>query len=133
MKTGPSPDAHELPGAKDLVAWYESFPGFHDADVEQLQINGDGTEVLKVKAHRMTDRVDSDGYFVLEKQFIGTFSFSGISAINLTEFMKGCIIFSLDIRRLADGFEIDIHSSYGFGGIIRAQNIEITFEPQVSE
>jgi hypothetical protein len=129
LNTGPSPNAKNLPGAQELIAWYGVFPSFHDATVEELQLSGDGKGVLCVRGQRMTDKVDPSGYFILDKNFRVTFTMSGVSDIHLSEIMTGCIISTLDIVKKGDAFEFKIESSYGFHGTIRARNIHIHHEP----
>jgi hypothetical protein len=120
-----------VPGAAELRNWFGSFPSFHDANVASLDIRADGhgaTGHLKLKAFRMTDKVDSEGFFVLEKHCLVTLEFGEIVAVNLNEFMQGAIIFSLDIRKAGDEFEVEIESSYGFQGSLRTRKISIEFE-----
>ena len=64
----------DSPGAAALSAWFGGFPSFHDG-YAQLQIAGDGTGWLKLRAARMTDRLDENGRFILEKNFTTTIFF----------------------------------------------------------
>jgi hypothetical protein len=121
----------EIPGASELSLWFGRFPSFDDANVEDFQIRGDGTGYLKVRTFRTTDKVDSKGYFVLEKRCLVTLRLEGVNAVELTEFMAGqAIIFDLEIEKSPDQFEVTVESSYGFGGVLRMGRISIEFEPE---
>jgi hypothetical protein len=123
----------QIPGAAELSAWFGGFPSFHDANVAELEIRADrkgATGHLKINAFRMTDRVDSKGYFILEKHCLITLNLTDILAVNLSDFMQGAIISSLDINRSDDAFQIAIESSYGFFGSVRVRQVSIQFEAQ---
>ena len=118
----------EIPGAVELSKWFGGFPSFHDANAE-LQINGDGTGWLKAYGFGMTDKVDQNGYYVLEKHFVATFLFEKLRSVALTEFQPGrSILYDLDIKKSGDSFEISFGSSYGVAGSIIAERLSITFE-----
>ena len=122
-----------IPGAAELIQWFGKFPHFHDANVEELHVRGDGSGTLRIKSWRMTDRVDEKGYFVLEKHFVATFQLMGISHVELSEFQPGqAILFSLEINESDTGFELVLESSYGVSGSIRLQALQLTFEPAIS-
>jgi hypothetical protein len=119
----------EIPGAGELSDWFGGFPSFHDG-YAQLQLSGDGIGWLKVRAARMTDRLDENGRFVLEKHFIATLFFEGIVSVSLTDFMPGeMIIGQLDFRKTNDVLEVDFDTAYGLAGTISARRIRIEFTP----
>jgi hypothetical protein len=121
--------ADEIPGAAELSDWFGGFPSFHDANA-QLQLTGEGTGWLKVSGARMTNRVDENGYFILEKHFVATLFFEEIKSISLSDFMPGqMIIGQLDFKKIDDAIEIGFDTAYGLAGTISAGRIRIVFEP----
>jgi hypothetical protein len=123
-------DCHEdIPGAAELRAWYGGMPSFHDANVLDFRIDGNGKGFLKVQAFRMTDQVDDKGYFILDKHVVVTFIFDGIASIELMDFMQGAILDVVDIQKNSDGFDMAIESSYGFHGSLRVGRITISHDP----
>jgi hypothetical protein len=119
----------EIPGAAELSDWFGGFPSFHDG-YAQLQLCGEGTGWLKVRAARMTERLDENGRFVLEKRFTATLFFEEIKSVTLTDFMPGEIIIGqLDFRKMDGALEVDFDTAYGLAGTISARHIRIEFEP----
>jgi hypothetical protein len=124
-----------LPGGPALIEWFGFVPSFHDAVVERLEI-ADHSATLALKAHRMTNEVDADGYFVLDRHVVVTLHFAEVSVIALNG-NAAAIIFELRIRRLgADGkgwptcpgpdagdIEVSFESSYGLEGRITAKRL----------
>ena len=121
-----------IPGAAELTEWYGGYPGFHDANAT-IQLFEDGTALLKISGHKMTDRVDEKGFFILEKHFVATFFFNELVSLSLSDFLPGhAILFQLDIVKSGDVFEVQFESSYGFCGSIHARKLSVRFEPLTS-
>jgi hypothetical protein len=48
---------HEVPGgASNIIAWFGSWPSFHDAEVVSLLLDREGESVLKVHYFRASGR-----------------------------------------------------------------------------
>jgi hypothetical protein len=121
----------KIPGAAELIAWFGKFPRFHDGYVEDFLLRGDGSGQFRLKGWRMTDKVNSDGYFINEKYFTATMTFEKTSRASFEEFMPGqAIISNLRIEAHEDEFDIVIESSYGFSGTIRVGDLKIDFQPE---
>lgn len=130
-----------LPGGTALIEWFGVVPTFHDASLEGLEIS-EGAATLKLKAFRTTSEVDAEGYYVLDRHALVTFSLSGVSGVSLTG-NASSVISELRIRQLsadapgwqscggpeAGDFEIDFGSSYGLYGQLFARDLILGFTP----
>lgn len=126
----PFPLSVVISGYSNLKDWYGSFPSFHDAYVNELNVRVDGTGEMVVRGFQMTKEIDETGKYVLDKHFRATFTFAGIRAIALEEFApdRG-ILFGLEIRKHKHGVEIELSPTYGVGGRISMERLSINFEP----
>jgi Immunity protein 50 len=118
-----------IEGAAALLEWYGGMPSFHDSNVLDFSIDGNGSGRMSVQAFSTTDRIDEKGFFILDKHVIVTFLMDGITSVELSGFMQGAILFALDISKDQDGFEMSIESSYGFGGSLKMQKLRMEFRP----
>ena len=127
-----SPDVMaRVEGAAELAAWYGGFPGFHDAYVVDFQLRGDGSGHMRLQSWRMTDKLDEQGYFVVEKQFQASLFFDGVTHAELRDFQPGqAILYSLELSSQEDEIEIVLQSSYGFDGTLRVKTLRIAFQPE---
>jgi hypothetical protein len=121
-----------IPGAGELFAWFGDWPSFHDAEILSLTLNRNGTSTLRIHTWRMTSQVDERGYYVLEKHVRISFQLREISGLDLEDFNAQNVIDGLDLRRVGDGFQLDLGPCYGLTGSISARDLSIEFEP-VSE
>jgi hypothetical protein len=123
--------AQDIPGAPELINWFGHFPSCHDANVVKFAIHGDGSGLMEVDAHQMTDKVDAKGYFVLDKHCRITFRFDGIQSVQLADFRPGqAILYDLKISRSEGEFLFGINTSYGFAGHIRMKSLRVEFSPR---
>lgn len=111
------------------MGWFGRVPRFHDANL--LEINfSNGAALLRIHAWNTTDKVDAQGYFVLEKHAVVTLALEGVSAINCAAFdMVPGIIFGLEITKTDEHFRIEWDASYGVNGCITTKQVQITVEP----
>jgi hypothetical protein len=56
-------------------------PRFHDAELFEITFFGKGAGRLCIHAWNMTDKVDAQGYFVLDKHAVVTLALEGVSAM----------------------------------------------------
>ena len=130
-------------GGADLVRWFGQVPSFHDAEILSLDLRRKGQSVLRLHGWINTGKVGQDGYFVLERHAIVTFTISGIMDLQLDGFSIQNVIGGLVLRRAPDrperrGYlaldplpqdvEIELEPCYGLDGLIRARAVSITFE-----
>ncbi len=110
--------------------WFGGFPSFHDAYMEFV-IRSDGTGQLKAFGWRMTDKIDENGYFVLDKHFAATLYFEELLCVSLTDFLPGmAILGELAISKEGDAFKADFEdTAYGVSGFVIAKRLRLEFEP----
>jgi hypothetical protein len=133
-----------VPGGQELLRWFGLVPSFHDAEVLGFYLNRNGPSVLRLHWWITTNRTRADGYFMLEKHTLVTFTLQGIMDLQLENFSAQNVIGGLNLRRATDrpdrrnhltldplpqDIEIELEPCYGLCGFIRARSVAITFEP----
>lgn len=120
----------DIPGGELLLDWFGRVPHFHDAKLLEISFAGRGAGLLRIHTWNMTDKVDSKGYFVLDKHAIVTIALEGVNAINCIDFdMVPGIIFDLEITRVGEHFCIEWSASYGVNGSVTAKHALINLAP----
>ncbi len=134
----------EVSGGAELLRWFGCVPTFHDAEVISLTLNRSGSSKLVLHGWLMTNEVDADGYFVLDKHAVVTFELSGIMDLQLEGFSAQNVLGRLILRRapdrperrphmtlspLREDIEIELEPCYGLSGLIRARSVSISIEP----
>ena len=132
-----------VPGGADLVRWFGQVPSFHDAEILSLHLRRKGQSVLRLHGWN-TGEVGQDGYFVLDRHVIVTFTLDGVMDVQLDGFNIQNVIGGLILRRAPDrperrghlaldplpqDIEIELEPCYGLSGLIRARAVSVTFEP----
>ena len=143
----PEPDPpiyHEIPGGEELLRWFGRVPSFHDAEILSFDLRRTGQSALRLHCWIMTDKVGEDGFIVLDRHAIVTFTIEGIMDLRLEGFSAQNVIFGLTLRRAPDrperqnyltlspspqDIEIELEPCYGLDGLIRARSVAITFQP----
>jgi hypothetical protein len=117
----------QIPGADDLIKVFGRWPSFHDSEVvrfvlERAEPVGAGPNITaNVHVFEMTDRIGSDGAYVLRNHTLVSFRFAGVDQVVLEEFNNQNVLrdFAItDIRdRQLEGlkYEINFASSFGMG------------------
>lgn len=131
-------------GGADLVRWFGQVPSFHDAEILSLHLRRTGQSVLRLHGWINTGEVEQDGYFVLDRHAIVTFTLSGVMDLQLDGFSVQNVIGGLVLRRAPDrlerrgylsldplpqDIEIELEPCCGLSGLIRSRAVSITFEP----
>lgn len=116
-------------GLDKLVHWFGRMPRFHDAKLLNIALHSNEPSTLRIHAFQMTDKVDEQGYFVLEKHAVVTFSLEEVASISLADFNLPGIIHDLQITEASDGVQITWSSSYGVGGTLMARRVSIALQP----
>jgi hypothetical protein len=116
-------------GLDSLVRWFGRVPRFHDAKLLNIALHNNEPSTLRIHAFQMTDKVDEQGHFVLEKHAVVTLSLKEVTSISLTDFGLPGIIHDLQITEASDGAQITWNSSYGVEGTLRAKRISISLQP----
>jgi len=124
-----SAELKSINGAQELYDWFGSWPSFHDAEVVKLHLNRSGRSALAIHTWEMTKRVDSKGYYELEKHVVVEFILEGISALSLEGFSGQNVIFGLAIDKIETGFLLTLDPCYGLSGSIAAESVFIRLTP----
>ncbi|UGX90344.1 immunity 50 family protein [Bradyrhizobium barranii subsp. barranii] len=133
-----------VPGGADLMRWFGQVPSFHDAEILGLHLRRKVQSVLRLHAWINTGEVGRDGYFVLGRHAIVTFTLSEVMDLQLDGFGIQNVIGGLALRRAPDrperrgylaidplpqDIEMELEPCNGLSGLIRARAVSITFEP----
>ena len=133
----------DLSGGEELLAFFGTVPSFHDAEIIGLALNRSGASTLQVHAWTVTEKVNPDGSYVLDKQAVVTFTFINITDLELNGFSHQNVISGLTLRQATDrgrsdfirhadspsDVEVELHPCFGLEGFIRAQGISISYRP----
>jgi hypothetical protein len=131
-------------GGPDVVAWFGFTPSFHDANLLGVDISC-GSATLRINAFRMTDAIDSDGMFVLDKQVVVVIEMHGVTGVSLVGDAQS-IIFELGIRCIATApsgfdtcsgpqpgtYEVSFQASYGLEGSIYSKELSVKLGPSIA-
>jgi len=118
-----------ISGAHELHDWFGYWPSFHDAEIMRLDLNRHGSSTLFVHTWEMTDKIDGEGFYVLDKHVVVEFMLEDVSGLNLTGFNFQNVIFELSIEKKEEGFLLDLAPCYGLAGTIEAKNLSIRLHP----
>ena len=118
----------DLPGGAELCSWYGGVPSFHDAEIIDLQLHRSGASRFRVHAWKLTDKVNEEGYYVLEKHFVATFVLERVIGLELSGFNHQNVIAGLSISRSPDAYELVLKDSWRLSGSVHARPISIEFE-----
>jgi hypothetical protein len=105
----------QLTGAQDLFDWFGYWPSFHDAEVISVHLNRAGSSSLVLH-----DAWEPTKHVVI------TFLLYEILESTLEGFNHQNVLFGLELVRKDSGFELTLDSSFGLGGRIVAQRVEIS-------
>lgn len=127
-----------LPGGQSVIDWFGFCPSFHDARLARLEL-GTNVGLMTIEAFRTTDKVDQNGYYVMDRHALVTLRMNGVSGVKL-EGNAESIISRLVIRRLSvdpaasdwtscvgptkGDIEIAFDTSVGLYGTLYSQDLE---------
>ena len=133
----------EVPGGPELLGWFGQVPTFHDAEILGLNLRRSGQSTLTLHGWVMTNEVSHDGFIVLDKHAIVTFTMEDIMDLQLDGFSHQNVIGGLKLQRATDrgrgdyypllespeDIEIELEPCFGLDGVIRAKRVSISFKP----
>ena len=122
---------HEIQGGQALVDWFGRRPRFHDGNLMEVTISAIGRSgMIRVHGFNMTNQIDADGYFVLDRHAIVSLALEGVAAVHLDDVdMTPGIVGDLCVTRIDEFYQIEWDSSYGIYGSMRCKSISATFVP----
>jgi hypothetical protein len=131
-------EAPEVPGAKDVIAWFGYWPTFHDAEVLSISLHRLSGCRVSIHASEMTTEVDSSGHYVLAKHAIVTFLMegfpvgeSGISNTRIEFFNHQNVLSNARVNKRPQGYELVLEGCYGVDGSIICERMSVALEPGV--
>jgi hypothetical protein len=133
----------EVAGGADLVRWFGQVPTFHDGEILSLHLRRKGQSVLRLHGWINTGAVGQNGYYVLDRHAVVSFTLTEVMDLQLDGFSIQNVISGLVLRRAPDrpdrrghlghplpqDIEIELEPCYGLSGLIRARSVSITLEP----
>ncbi len=122
-------DFRAIPGSSAFLEWFGRPPRFHDANLLEISLANSGSSQIRIHTWQITEKIDAQGYLVLDKHVVVTFSLAEITEVKLDEFHLPGIIGFLEIARDEDGFKFTWDSSYGVWGLLKAKQASVEFRP----
>lgn len=126
-------EAPDIPGAKDVIAWFGYWPTFHDAEVLSISLDRVKGCVVSVHAFERTAEVDSRGHYVLAKDAIVTFRMdgfptdeSGITNTRIECFNHQNVLSGATVNTRPWGYELVLEGCFGVEGSIACRGISVT-------
>ncbi|CDZ74129.1 Hypothetical protein NGAL_HAMBI2610_57610 [Neorhizobium galegae bv. orientalis] len=130
-------------GWTTLLEWFGQEPTFHDAEILSLSLKRHGVSELKLHGWITTNDVDPDGYLILDRHAVVTFSVEQIMDLQLDGFSAQNVIGGLRLQYATsrgrtnyfalpegpDDIEIELLPCYGLDGYIRAKKVAVSFTP----
>jgi hypothetical protein len=125
-----------IPGAETLVEWFGIWPSFHDAEIMSLCIDRERqASSMRIRAFTLSDRIDSNGRFVREREALVVFDFAGIKSLHIEgeDADTQNVISSLLVEETDGGYRVVLGPCYGLAGEIVVKDLrvklETTFQP----
>jgi hypothetical protein len=119
----------ELPGGSALIDWFGHVPSFHDAELLEIELFSTKSSTLKIHTWMITEELDSQGYFVLDKHVVVTITMDQVINVTLSDFNLVGIIGHLSMTKVSDAYQFAWDVSYGVQGTIRARQARIAIHP----
>jgi hypothetical protein len=79
-------------GGARLVQWFGQVPSFHDAEILTLHLRRKGQSVLRLHWWNNTGAIGQDGYYVLDRHAVVTFTLDGSWTCNCTALVSKTLL-----------------------------------------
>lgn len=119
----------ELPGGIALIDWFGRVPSFHDAELLAIELCSTKSSSLRIHTWMITDELDSQGYFILDKHVVVTIAFDQVTYVSLSDFNLVGIIGHLSMTKVSDTYQFSWDGAYGVQGTIRAKQATVAIHP----
>lgn len=111
-----------LPGEEGVIAWFGSWPNFHDAEIVSLSLSRTGDSVLRVYPYYPAKPATVD--FILET----------VTDLELADFSVQNVISSLSAEAVTDqnkepSIRIILGPCYGLSGWIDSKRVRVEVVP----
>ncbi len=85
---------------------------------------------MRLHAFNMTDRLDADRHFILEKHAVVHLIFDGVTDIQCRDFdMVPGIIDNMQITQDGERFRVEWEACYGIEGSVTSNQVRVTLDP----
>jgi len=120
-----------IPGGESLVSWFGEWPSFHDAEILTLHIDRErSASFMRIRAFKLSDRIDASGHFIRERDALVVFEFAGIRSMRIegedTDVQN--VISSLIIEKIDAGYRILLGPCYGMTGTLVVKDLRVRLE-----
>ena len=123
-----------IPGAESVVNWFGKWPSFHDAEIMTLHIDREqGASSMRIRAFALSDRTDSSGHFIRERDALVVFEFTGIRSMRIDgeDADVQNVISSLQVEHVKDGYRLLLGPCYGMAGEIVVRALKVRLESTI--
>jgi hypothetical protein len=132
------PEAPDIPGAADVIAWFGYWPTFHDAEVISILLDRSSESRVAIHAFEMTPEIDATGSYVHVKHAIVTFCAEGFppdqpgcTNTHLEWFNGQNVLSGAGVTKITGGYELVLESCYGVGGSVVGERMSVKLEPGI--
>jgi Immunity protein 50 len=133
-------EAPDIPGAADVIAWFDYWPTFHDAEVLSITLDREGGSRVAIHAFETTRDVDIRGRFKTVKHAVITFyldSFPldrrGITNTRIECFNSQNVLSNARVNKTPEGFELVLDGCYGVDASVVCERMSVKVEPGVPD
>ncbi|MEA2343920.1 MAG: hypothetical protein QOF63_2089 [Thermoanaerobaculia bacterium] len=116
--------AAAIPGSEQVIAWFGSWPTFHDAEVLEVSLKREGESCLRIQICKPQEPHSS----VSDDQAVVSFWFEGIVDLELTDFGVQNVIFELRLSQTENGYRATMSPCFGIAGYLEAKQVTISIE-----
>ena len=114
------------------MAWFGSWPSFHDAEVLSIHLNRSGESRVAIHTWHRTNEIDDRGYFIATTHVLVTFVLDGIQTVQLNDFNHQNVVSGLSLEKTAAGYRLTLDRCFGAEGMLEAQHIRIIMQPSAT-
>ena len=122
----------KIGGYDAVVRHFGRWPSFHDAVLEQFNLQLPGETLLVLRTWNVSDEIDEHGYFRTKDRAAVIVALTDVFELDLngTDLQAGCILFGLELEPEDSGYQISLDPVLGVGGQIRCKGIRLEVEPE---
>lgn len=122
-----------MPGGMLVRDWFGYIPDFHDAELTAVDLQA-STASLTIKAFHMTNKVDANGYYILNRHATVRLTLAGVTSALVPSVLPNTLL-ELGVRSVSEGAESLIELGFddvmGDYGSIFAKKMEIDLVPAI--
>ena len=120
-----------ISGADAVVAWFGEWPTFHDSEIVTPHIDRElKRSFVRVRAFTRSNRTDTHGHFLRERDALVVFEFTGIRSVELhgEDADVQNVIAGLRIDEIDNGYRMQLWPCYGLAGEIIVTALTVRIE-----